>query len=69
MKEGHGKNKGKKDKMKKLKPIKDKLDDNKREQITPVEEPPAEEQDERWAMRPGDPRTPVHTPREKEGDE
>jgi hypothetical protein len=67
MKPDHGKNKGKK--MKKLKPIKDDLDDNNRKQVTPREEPPVEEQDERWAMRPGDPRTPVHTPREKEGDE
>jgi hypothetical protein len=62
MKPDHRKNKGKK--MKKLKPIKDKLDDNNREQIVPREEPPVDEQDERWAYKPADPRQSFPPPRE-----
>jgi hypothetical protein len=48
-------------KKKKGKKMKDELDDNKREQVEPRPEPPAEKQDEQWAFPDWDKRPWVST--------
>jgi hypothetical protein len=64
MKEDHGKNKGKKGKR--MKALRDEMDDNDRKQVKPRPEPLVDSQDERWAYSPDDPRQTIPTPRTPE---